>query len=133
MSAGRAGSVQHCAMAGLPDGAIVTEEAVQGRARGLHTSSKAVPGIQAWRSPQESPLAFLGFYMVQSPRVNCEDQRADESSLLGFTWPSKHSLVLNRTVWDCPCCCGADSRCCPGEESGAARRCRGISRDSVRV
>ena len=45
MSAGKAGSVQHCAMAGLPDGAIVTEGAVQGRARGLHTSSKAVPGI----------------------------------------------------------------------------------------
>ena len=31
MSAGRAGSVQHCAMAGLPSGAIVTEEAVQGQ------------------------------------------------------------------------------------------------------
>ena len=90
MSAGKAGSVQHCAMAGLPDGAIVTEEAVQGRARGLHTSSKAVPGIQARSSPQESPLAFLGFYMVQSPRMNCEDQRADESSLLGCTWSSKH-------------------------------------------
>ena len=77
-------------MAGLPDGAIVTEEAVQGRTRGLHTSSKAVPGIQARSRPQESPLAFLGVYMVQSPRVNCEDQRADKNSLLGFTWGNKH-------------------------------------------
>ena len=90
MSAGKAGSVQHCAMAGLPDGAIVTEEAVQGRARGLHTSSKAVPGIQARSSPQESPPAFLGFCIVQSPRVICEDQRADMNSLLDFTWPSQH-------------------------------------------
>ena len=84
-------------MAGLPSGAIVTEEAVQGRARGLNASSKAVPGIQIWRSPQESPLAFLGFYMVQSPRMIWEDQRMDKSSLFGCTWPSKHSLALSST------------------------------------
>ena len=109
------------------------EGAVHGRARGLNASSKAVPGIQTGRSPQESPLAFLRFCMVQSPWVICEDQRMDKSSLLGCTWPSQHSLVLNRTVWDCPCSCEADSRCCPGKESEAARRCQGIFRDSVRV
>ena len=84
-------------MAGLPAGAIVTDEAVQGRTRGLHTSSKAVLGIQARSSPQESPLAFLRFCMVQSPWVICEDQRMDKSSLLGCTWPSKHSLALSST------------------------------------
>ena len=85
----QAGSVQECATAGHPAETIITEGAAQGRARGLNTPSKSVPGIQPRSCPRESPLAFQGFCMVQSPRVINEDQRMDESSLLGCTWPSK--------------------------------------------
>lgn len=85
----QAGSVQHCSSAGLPAETIVTEGAAQGKARGLNAPSKSVPGIQPRSCPRESPLAYQGFCMVQSARVISEDQRTDESSLLGCTWPTK--------------------------------------------
>ena len=132
-----AGHVNHCVRAGLPASTGVTKTAPQGRARRLGASSKVgVRTIPKEPLPQKD---FCSSGVLDSFRETISESQGDllgtegwtKTSLLGGMCPSRQQLFFGLSPWRCPACSGADGRCRPGEESGAARRAHGISRHSV--
>ena len=129
--------MNHCVRAGHPASTTVTKRAPQGRARRPDASSKGgVRTIPKEPLPQKD---FCSSGVLESFRETISESQGDlsgtegwtKTSLLGGMCPSRQQLVFDLCPWCCPTCSGADGRCHPGEESGAARRAQGISRHSV--
>ena len=116
---------------------VSTKRAPQGRARRPDASSKGgVRTIPKKPLPQKD---FCSSGVLDSFRETISESQGDvlgtegwtKTSLLGGMCPSRRQLVFDLSPWRCPTCSGADGRCHPGEELGAARRSQGISRDTM--
>ena len=126
-----------CVRACLPATTGVTKRAPQGRARRPHASSKG--GVRTIPKELLFQKEFCSSGVLDSFRETISESQGDllgtegwtKASLLGGMCPSRRQLVFGLSPWRCPTCSGADSRCHPGEESGAARRAQGISRHSM--
>ena len=129
--------MNHSVRAGLPASTGVTKRAPQGRARRPDASSKGgVRTIPKELLPQKD---FCSSGVLDSFRETISESQGDlsgtegwtKTSLLGGMCPSRQQLFFDLSPWCCPTCSGADGRCHPGEELGAARRSQGISRDTM--
>ena len=122
---------------GLSARTTVTKRAPQSRARKPDASSKGgVRNIPKEPLPQKD---FCSSGFLDSFREMISESQGDlsgtegwtKTSLLGGMCPSRQQLFFDLSPWCCPICSGADGRCHPGEELGAARRAQGISRHSM--
>lgn len=120
--------VNHCVRAGVPASTTVTKGAPQGRARRLGGCL-----FQSWCQGSTKELLPEKTSCCSGVPHGCSGTISESqgdllgtkgwtmSSLLGGTCPQRQQPVCGLSACGCPTCSGADGRCHPGEESGAAR------------